>query len=84
MVSLDYFSAFSIAYTNTIPNLVFSLVSAIAALESIRAAMSSLKRTGTDFASSQGMDPKTFFEVMGLGDIVKFDMAVGGSSLGMI
>lgn len=63
---------------------VFSLVSAIAALESIRAAMSSLKKTGTDFTSSQGMDPKSFFEIMGLGDIVNFDAVAGGSSFEML
>ena len=27
--------------------------------------MRSLKKTGTDFSSAQGMDPKKFFEVMG-------------------
>ncbi len=30
-----------------------------------RAAMQSLKKTGTDFVSAQGMDPKAFFKVMG-------------------
>jgi hypothetical protein len=30
-----------------------------------RAAMQLLKKTGTDFTSAQGMDPKSFFEVMG-------------------
>jgi hypothetical protein len=28
--------------------------------------MQSLKKTGTDFTSAQGMDPKAFFEVMGM------------------
>ena len=27
--------------------------------------MRSLKKTGTDWSSAQGMDPKAFFEVMG-------------------
>ena len=44
---------------------VFSLVSCVAAVHGIRAAMRSLKKTGTDFTSAQGMDPKAFFEVMG-------------------
>lgn len=44
---------------------VFSLVSCVAAVHGIRAAMRSLKKTGTDFSSAQGMDPKAFFEVMG-------------------
>ena len=34
-------------------------------LHAVRAAMRSLKKTGTDFTSAQGMDPKAFFEVMG-------------------
>ena len=45
--------------------IVFSLVSCVAALHSIRAAMQMLKKTGTDWTSAQGMDPKKFFEVMG-------------------
>jgi hypothetical protein len=44
---------------------VFSLVSCVAVVHGIRAAMHSLKKTGTDFTSAQGMDPKAFFEVMG-------------------
>ncbi len=35
-----------------------------------RAAMKSLKKTGTDFISAQGMDPKKFFEVMGKSQLV--------------
>jgi hypothetical protein len=46
--------------------LVFSLVSCTAAVHGIRAAMHSLKKTGTDFSSANGMDPKAFFEVMGM------------------
>ena len=34
-------------------------------MHGIRAAMASLKKTGTDFTSAKGMDPKAFFEVMG-------------------
>ena len=45
---------------------VFSLVSCVAAVHGIRAAMRSLKKTGTDWTSAQGMDPKAFFEVMGM------------------
>jgi hypothetical protein len=37
----------------------------VAAVHGIRAAMHSLKKTGTDFTTAQGMDPKAFFEVMG-------------------
>jgi len=38
----------------------------VAAVHGIRAAMQSLKKTGTDFTSAQGMGPKAFFEVMGM------------------
>jgi hypothetical protein len=38
----------------------------VAAVHGIRAAMHSLKETGTDFTTAQGMDPKAFFEVMGM------------------
>lgn len=34
-------------------------------VHAVRAAMQSLRKTGTDFSSAQGMDPKAFFEVMG-------------------
>ena len=50
--------------------IVFSLVSCVAAVHGIRAAMRSLKKTGTDFSSAQGMDPKAFFEVMGMSHLL--------------
>ena len=59
---------------------VFSLVSCVAAVHGIRAAMASLKKTGTDFTSAQGMDPKAFFEVMGLKSIIDLDAAAGGKA----
>ena len=34
-------------------------------LHAVRAAMKSLRETGTDFSSAQGMGPKEFFAVMG-------------------
>lgn len=49
-------------------------------MHGIRAAMASLKKTGTDFSSAQGMDPKAFFEVMGLDSVVKLDAASGGKA----
>ncbi|KAF8528469.1 phosphoenolpyruvate pyruvate domain-containing protein [Hysterangium stoloniferum] len=60
--------------------IIFSLVSAVAAVHGIRAAMHSLKKTGTDFSSAQGMDPRQFFEVMGLNDIIEFDARVGSTA----
>ena len=46
-------------------SIVFSLVSSVAMVHAVRDAMRSLKKTGTDFTSARGMDPKAFFEVMG-------------------
>ena len=63
---------------------VFSLVSAVAAVHGIRAAMRSLKKTGTDFSSAQGMDPKAFFEVMGLDQIIRIDAAAGGKAYDVV
>ncbi|KAM5543007.1 hypothetical protein V8D89_003391 [Ganoderma adspersum] len=59
---------------------VFSLVSCVAAVHGIRAAMASLKKTGTDFTSAKGMDPKAFFEVMGLNAVVTLDAQAGGKA----
>ncbi|KAL5532597.1 hypothetical protein ACEPAF_4371 [Sanghuangporus sanghuang] len=60
--------------------IIFSLVSCVAAVHGIRAAMASLKKTGTDFTSAQGMDPKAFFEVMGLQEVIDLDAAAGGKA----
>ncbi|KAG0708605.1 phosphoenolpyruvate pyruvate domain-containing protein [Suillus ampliporus] len=64
--------------------IIFSLVSCVAAVHGIRAAMQSLKKTGTDFSSAKGMDPKAFFEVMGLEDVVSLDTMAGGSSFEVV
>ncbi|KIK39567.1 hypothetical protein CY34DRAFT_326167 [Suillus luteus UH-Slu-Lm8-n1] len=64
--------------------IIFSLVSCVAAVHGIRAAMQSLKKTGTDFSSAKGMDPKAFFEVMGLQDVVSLDAKAGGSSFDVV
>lgn len=53
-----------LSYVLTMP-LVFSLVSCVAMVHAVRQAMQSLKKTGTDFGTSGGMNPKEFFEVMG-------------------
>jgi hypothetical protein len=63
---------------------VFSLVSCVAAYHGIAAAMRSLKKTGTDFTSAQGMDPKAFFGVMGLDQVVDLDARAGGSAFKVI
>ena len=49
-------------------------------MHGIRAAMRSLKKTGTDWTSAAGMDPKAFFEVMGLNEVVTLDARAGGKA----
>ncbi|TFK44931.1 oxaloacetate acetylhydrolase [Crucibulum laeve] len=60
--------------------IIFSLVSCVAMVHGVRAAMASLKKTGTDFSTAKGMDPKSFFEVMGLNEVVTLDSKAGGSA----
>lgn len=57
--------AFLLVSDKILHALVFSLVSSVAMVHAVRSAMQSLKKTGTDFSSARGMDPKAFFEVMG-------------------
>ena len=63
---------------------VFSLVSCVAMVHGVRAAMHSLKKTGTDFSSAKGMDPKAFFEVMGLNEVVSLDARAGGTAFEVV
>jgi len=60
--------------------IIFSLVSSVAMVHAVRDAMRSLKKTGTDFSSARGMDPKAFFEVMGLNEVIELDARAGGSA----
>ncbi|KAG6883347.1 hypothetical protein C0993_006662 [Termitomyces sp. T159_Od127] len=60
--------------------IIFSLVSCVAMVHAVRLAMQSLKKTGTDFTSAQGMDPRAFFKVMGLDAVMEFDAQAGGSA----
>ncbi|KAF4563213.1 hypothetical protein EYR40_007079 [Pleurotus pulmonarius] len=60
--------------------IIFSLVSCVAMVHACRAAMQSLKKTGTDFISAQGMDPKSFFQVMGLDPVIELDAKAGGKA----
>ena len=46
--------------------------------------MRSLKKTGTDFSSAQGMDPKKFFEVMGLNEVIELDARAGGKAFEVV
>ena len=69
IISELFFFLHSQAFLDAERTSVFSLVSCVAAVHAIRAAMHSLKKTGTDFTSARGMDPKAFFEVMGTQNI---------------
>jgi 2-methylisocitrate lyase-like PEP mutase family enzyme len=64
--------------------IIFSLVSCVAMVHALRSAMHSLKKTGTDWTSAQGMDPKSFFDVMGLNDIVELDAKAGGTAFNVV
>ena len=64
--------------------LVFSLVSSVAMVHAVRAAMASLKKTGTDWSSAKGMDPKAFFEVMGLNEVISLDARAGGTAFNVV
>ncbi|CAA7258963.1 unnamed protein product [Cyclocybe aegerita] len=64
--------------------IIFSLVSCVAMAHAVRDAMRSLKKTGTDFSSAKGMDPKSFFEVMGLNEVIELDAKAGGSAFAVV
>ncbi|KIM40337.1 hypothetical protein M413DRAFT_177411 [Hebeloma cylindrosporum] len=64
--------------------IIFSLVSSVAMVHAVRDAMQSLKKSGTDFSSAKGMDPKAFFEVMGLNEVVDLDAKAGGSAFAIV
>jgi len=64
--------------------IIFSLVSCVAMVHAVRDAMRSLKKTGTDFSSARGMDPKAFFEVMGLNEVIELDAKAGGSAYNVV
>ncbi|KAJ7668712.1 Pyruvate/Phosphoenolpyruvate kinase-like domain-containing protein [Mycena polygramma] len=60
--------------------IIFSLASCVPMVHAVRAAMKSLRETGTDFSAANGMGPREFFEVMGLHDVVTLDSKAGGSA----
>ncbi|KZT40898.1 Phosphoenolpyruvate/pyruvate domain-containing protein [Sistotremastrum suecicum HHB10207 ss-3] len=64
--------------------IIFSLVSAVAMVHALRSALTSLKKTGTDWSSAQGMDPKSFFEVVGLQEVIDIDAQAGGSAFAVV
>lgn len=64
--------------------IIFSLVSCVAAVHGIREAMALLKKTGTDHQSARGMDPRAFFEVVGLDEVIEVDRRAGGTALSSI
>ncbi|KAJ7350595.1 phosphoenolpyruvate pyruvate domain-containing protein [Mycena albidolilacea] len=64
--------------------IIFSLASCVPMLHAVRAAMKSLRETGTDFSSAQGMGPREFFEAVGLRDVVELDSKAGGVAFASI
>ncbi|GLB43256.1 putative phosphoenolpyruvate phosphomutase [Lyophyllum shimeji] len=59
---------------------IFPLISSVAAVHSIRAGLASLKATGSDVPTANGMGPKDFFKVMGLDEAIKLDQEAGGDT----
>ncbi|KAJ8076717.1 hypothetical protein AAF712_000344 [Marasmius tenuissimus] len=60
--------------------IIFPLISAVPMVHAVRAALKSLKETGSDVPTAQGMGPRQFFEVMGLDSAVKLDKEAGATS----
>ncbi|KXN87467.1 2,3-dimethylmalate lyase [Leucoagaricus sp. SymC.cos] len=60
--------------------IIFSLVSCVAMVHGVRNAMKALMETGTDFSTAKSMDPKAFFEVMGLNEVMDLDAKAGGTA----
>ncbi|KAG6828555.1 hypothetical protein H0H92_007580 [Tricholoma furcatifolium] len=63
---------------------IFPLISSVPAVHGIRTALQSLKRSGSDLESAQGMGPKQFFQVMGLDAAIEIDKAAGGEAYGKV
>ncbi|KAK1218592.1 hypothetical protein PQX77_018708 [Marasmius sp. AFHP31] len=60
--------------------IIYPLISAVPMVHAVRAALKSLKETGSDVPTAQGMGPRQFFEVMGLDSAVKLDKEAGATS----
>ncbi|KAF5383840.1 hypothetical protein D9615_003857 [Tricholomella constricta] len=52
----------------------------VPAVHGIRAALESLKASGSDVPTAGGMGPKAFFQVMGLDEAIEIDREAGGGS----
>jgi 2-methylisocitrate lyase-like PEP mutase family enzyme len=64
--------------------IIYSLVSCIPMVHACREAMRSLKKSGTDHEAIKGMNPKQFFEVMGLNEVVRTDAKAGGVAYSVV
>ncbi|KAE9400633.1 oxaloacetate acetylhydrolase [Gymnopus androsaceus JB14] len=64
--------------------IIYPLITIVPAIHAMRESLQSLKRTGSDVDSAQGMGPRQFFQIMGLDDAIKFDTITGSTSLNMI
>ncbi|KAL0571789.1 hypothetical protein V5O48_010163, partial [Marasmius crinis-equi] len=60
--------------------IIYPLITAVPMIHALREALQSLKKTGSDVPTAQGMGPRQFFEVMGLESAVKLDKAAGATS----
>jgi hypothetical protein len=62
--------------------IIFSLVLCVAAVHG--KAIAQLEKTGTNHSSAKGMNPRAFFEAMGLEEVVEVDRRAGGTALSSI
>ncbi|KIX00635.1 uncharacterized protein Z518_09700 [Rhinocladiella mackenziei CBS 650.93] len=57
------------------------LAGAVSAVHALRNAYGEVMNKGTDVATAQGMGPREFFQVMGLGDAIAFEKKITGGPL---
>jgi hypothetical protein len=59
---------------------IYPFVTCIPALHAMRDSLALLRKTGRDDTQSRGMQPRQFFDVMGLQHEMAVDRAVGGDA----
>uniref|UniRef100_A0A0W0FVV2 Putative oxaloacetate acetylhydrolase n=1 Tax=Moniliophthora roreri TaxID=221103 RepID=A0A0W0FVV2_MONRR len=60
--------------------IIYPLITAVPMAHSVRAALQSLKQTGSDVTAAKGMGPRQFFQVMGLDAALNLDKQAGATS----
>ncbi|ESK97373.1 oxaloacetate acetylhydrolase [Moniliophthora roreri MCA 2997] len=60
--------------------IIYPLITAVPMAHAVRAALQSLKQTGSDVTAAKGMGPRQFFQVMGLDAALNLDKQAGATS----